>query len=140
MYYECRNVICDHQSIHFYETPVCFNLYFLGFICEFHWKMTEKIGEGALVAIKKQNAAIAEFKIPTVPKAKKLQMEILTEEQYIEVRTIATDHITEYEPNPSINSPFEQSTGNGQNYSKRFFPGFGEIASTKSIFGRTTEE
>lgn len=48
--------------------------------------MTENIGEGALMAIKKQNSTIAEFKIPAAPKAKKRQMEILTEEQYIEVR------------------------------------------------------
>lgn len=49
--------------------------------------MTENIGEGALMAIKKQNLAIAEFKIPAAPKAKKRLMEILTEEQYIEVRS-----------------------------------------------------
>lgn len=48
--------------------------------------MTDKIGEGALVAIKEQSSAIVEFKIPAAPKAKKRQMEILTEEQYIEVR------------------------------------------------------
>lgn len=50
--------------------------------------MTEKLGEKALEAIKKMNNAIVEFKVPKAPKAKKGQMKILTEEQYIEVSII----------------------------------------------------
>lgn len=48
-------------------------------------KMTEKLGEKALEAMKQMDNAVVEFKLPKVPKAKKGQMKILTEEQYIEV-------------------------------------------------------
>lgn len=47
--------------------------------------MTEKLGEKALEAMKQMDNAVVEFKLPKVPKAKKGQMKILTEEQYIEV-------------------------------------------------------
>lgn len=47
--------------------------------------MTEKLGERALQAMKQMNNAVVEFKVPKAPKAKKGQMKILTEEQYIEV-------------------------------------------------------
>lgn len=78
-----RKTSFGHQSKHFAESLRIV----LIFICVLILKMTEKIGEGALMAIKKQSSAIVEFKIPAAPKAKKRQMEILTEEQYIEVRT-----------------------------------------------------
>lgn len=48
-------------------------------------KMTEKLGEKALQAMKEMNTAVVEFKMPTVPKSKKGHMKILSEEQYIEV-------------------------------------------------------
>lgn len=48
-------------------------------------KMTEKLGEKALEAMKQMDNAVVAFKLPKVPKAKKGQMKILTEEQYIEV-------------------------------------------------------
>lgn len=48
--------------------------------------MTEKLGERALVAMKEMNNAVVLFKKPTIPRTKKGQMKILTEEQYIEVR------------------------------------------------------
>ncbi|XP_031638293.1 splicing factor ESS-2 homolog [Contarinia nasturtii] len=46
--------------------------------------MTEKLGERALEAIKKMDNAVVEFKMPKVPRTKRGQMKILTEEQYIE--------------------------------------------------------
>lgn len=49
--------------------------------------MMEKPGERALEAMKKMNNAVVEFKMPKVPK-KIGQMKILTEEQYIEVKTV----------------------------------------------------
>lgn len=52
--------------------------------------MTEKIGEGALVAIKNQSTEVVQFKVPAAPKSKKYQMQILTEEHYIEVRQLST--------------------------------------------------
>lgn len=52
--------------------------------------MADKIGEGALVAIKKQNTAVVQFKVPDIPKTRKFQKKILTEEQYVEVRNNAT--------------------------------------------------
>lgn len=48
--------------------------------------MTEKPGERALEAMKKLDNAVVEFKMPKVPKTKRGQMKILTEEQYVEVR------------------------------------------------------
>ncbi|XP_055301973.1 splicing factor ESS-2 homolog [Sitodiplosis mosellana] len=46
--------------------------------------MTDKPGERALEAIKKMDNAIVEFKMPKLPRTKKGQMKILTEEQYVE--------------------------------------------------------
>lgn len=47
--------------------------------------MTEKLGEGALQAMKEMDKAVVQFKVPMQPKMKKSQMKILSEEQYIEV-------------------------------------------------------
>lgn len=52
--------------------------------------MTEKLGERALMAMKQMSNAVVEFKKPTIPKTKKGQMKILTEERYIEVRFMNT--------------------------------------------------
>lgn len=49
-------------------------------------KMSEKPGEKALEAMKKMSNEVVAFKIPQLPKTKKNQMKILTEEKYIEVR------------------------------------------------------
>lgn len=45
----------------------------------------EKPGERALIAMKQMDNAIVEFKKPTLPRTKKGNMKILTEEKYIEV-------------------------------------------------------
>lgn len=56
--------------------------------------MTEKLGEKALEAMKQMDNAVVEFKLPKVPKTKKGQMKILTEEQYIEVSHFRTKFYT----------------------------------------------
>lgn len=48
----------------------------------------EKPGERALEAMKQMGNAVVQFKMPQVPKTKKGQMKILTEEQYIEVKAV----------------------------------------------------
>lgn len=47
--------------------------------------MTNKPGERAIIAMKNMDKAIVPFKVPRVPDARKFQMKILTEEQYVEV-------------------------------------------------------
>lgn len=48
--------------------------------------MTEKTGAKALIAMKELDNSVVLFKKPTIPRTKKGQMRILTEEQYIEAR------------------------------------------------------
>lgn len=52
--------------------------------------MSEKPGEKALEAMKKMSNEVVAFKIPQLPRTKKNQMKILTEEKYIEVRLFQT--------------------------------------------------
>lgn len=47
-----------------------------------------KPGEKALEAMKKMSNEVVAFKIPQLPRTKKNQMKILTEEKYVEVRLI----------------------------------------------------
>ena len=98
--------------------------------------MTEKLGERALQAMKEMNTAIVEFKVPMVPKTKKGQMKILTEEQYIEVSdTKCVLFFSSHHLISSTLSFFVINLGTRQNYTKGFFPGSRETKSTKCIFG-----
>lgn len=83
---QCRSSELITQS-HATFGIVCCQTILVFFIFHFkkHKKMTEKLGEKALQAMKEMNTAIVEFKVPRAPKMKKGQMKILTEERYIEV-------------------------------------------------------
>lgn len=50
--------------------------------------MQQRPGEKALQAMKAMNNKIVEFKMPSAPKKQSSKVEILTEEKYIEVRSI----------------------------------------------------